>query len=132
MNANYDLTITPHKNKSLWECKEANIKFDFVAVGEIETVAMADYFNADKTEFDWQGTFSFVAGVDQVLRVHTHSLDAFNTLLCIHRNRNYGQNDQEVIIYIIDGGMEKEIAHYLADEDDTVIEGFFGGVKEIQ
>ncbi len=115
-----------------WSIQGAtSLKFNFVNASQIETIDMADYFNADKTEFDWEGVF-IVSGVDQVFRVHTHSLDAFNTLLCIHRDRNNSQNTEEVIISIIDGGFDKNIAHYLADTDDTVIEEAFGGTKEIQ
>jgi len=115
-----------------WSIQNATtLKFYFPNIPQTEMVNMADYFNADKTEFDWEGTFS-VGGADQVFRVHTHSLDAFNTLCCVHRNRNNGKNNQEVIIYIVDGGVDKDIAHYLADPDDTVIEGSFGGTKEIQ
>lgn len=115
-----------------WSIQNATtLKFDFINAGPIETVAMADYFNLDKTEFDWSGTFT-ISGVDQVFRIHTHSLDAFNTILCIHRDRNQEKTDQEVIIYIVDGGLDKDIAHYLADPDDTVNVGSFGGTKEVQ
>jgi len=107
----------------------ATLKFSFPNIPQTETIDMTDYFNTGKTEFDWEGTFS-VGGVDQIFRVHTHSLDAFNTLLCIHRNRNNGQNNQEVIIYIVDGGTDKDIAHYLADAADTVEKGFYVNTME--
>ena len=90
---------------------------------------MAAYFDAGKTEFNWSGTFT-VDGIDQPLQIHTHSLGAANTLLCIHRNRNQGKNNQEVFIYIVDGGVEKEVAHY--SSNGTVTEGAYGGTKEIQ
>ncbi len=106
------------------------LKFYFPNIPQTETVDMANYF-ISATEFDWEGTFS-IGGVDQVFRIHTHSLDASNTLLCIHRDRNEGKNTEEVYIYIIQNSIEKEIAHYLADVDDTVIEGLFGGTKEKQ
>lgn len=115
-----------------WSIQDATtLNFNFVDVGQIETIDMANYFNADKTKFDWEGTFS-VGGVDQVFRIHTHSLDAFSTLLCIHRDRNNDKNTEEVIIFIIDNGIEKDIAHYLADANDTVNEGSYGGTKEVQ
>ena len=115
-----------------WSIQDAiSLKFDFVDAGQIETIDMANYFNGDKTEFDWQGTF-LIGGVDQIFRIHSHSLDAFGTILCIHRDRNNNKNTEQVIIYIIDGGIEKNIAHYLADANDTVNEGLFGGTKEIQ
>ena len=108
-----------------------NLKFYFPDIPKTETIDMASYFNSDKTEFDWEGTFS-VGGVDQTFRVHTHSLGTFNTLLCIHRDRNNGKNNQEVIIYIIDGGIDKDIAHYLADAADTVEKGFYVNTMERQ
>jgi len=115
-----------------WSIQDAvGLKFDFVDAGQIKTIDMANYFNDDKTEFDWQGTF-LIGGVDQIFRIHSHSLDAFGTILCIHRDRNNNKNTEQVMIYIIDGGIEKNIAHYLADANDTVDEGLFGGTKEIQ
>lgn len=114
-----------------WSIQNATtLKFYFPNIFQTETVDMTNYF-IDGTEFDWEGTFS-IGEVDQVFRIHTHYLDAFNTFLCIHRDRNKGKNNQEVIIYIIDGGIDKDIAHYLADSEDTVIEGLFGGTKEVQ
>ncbi len=106
-----------------WSIRDATqLKFNFISAGQTETAVMASYFNSEKTEFDWSRTFSIEAQ-DQVFRVHTHSLDPFNTLFCIHRDRNEGKNNQEVKIYIIDAGVDKEIAHYLADTDDTVLKG---------
>lgn len=115
-----------------WSIQNATtLKFNFVNVGQIETVDMANYFNADKTAFNWEGKF-LVAEVNQVFHVHTHSLDAFNTILCLHRDRNNGQSNQEVIIYIIDEGIDKDIAHYLADATDTVEKGSYVNTMERQ
>ena len=97
------------------------LKFDFINAVQIESVAMDDYFTS--TSFDWEGEFS-VNNVLQAFRVHTHLLDP-TTKLCIHRDRNQGKNNQEVIIYIVDGGIDKDIAHYLADVDDTVEKGSY-------
>lgn len=102
----------------------ATLKFYFPGASQTETVDMAGYFNADKSSFDWSGSFS-VGGVTQEFRVHTHSLDAFNTSLSLHRDRNQGKNNQEVFVSIIDGGTEKDIAHYLADAADTVEQGTY-------
>lgn len=108
-----------------WGIQNATtVKFYFPDIPQTEEVSTADYFDAGKTEFDWEGKF-IVDGVDQTFHIHTHSLDAFNTLLCIHRDRNEGKNDQEAIIYIVDGGVDKNIAHYLADTNDTVIKGSY-------
>lgn len=108
-----------------WSIQNATtLKFNFVNASQIETVDMAGYFNADKTEFDWDGEFT-VGEIEQVFRVHTHSLNAFNTLLCIHRDRNNGKNTEKVTISIIDGGVEKDIAHYLADANNSVEKGSY-------
>lgn len=113
-----------------WSIQNAtSLKFNFSGIPQVEEVSVAAYFNAEKTEFNWSGTFT-VDGIDQPLQIHTHSLDAANTLLCIHRDRNQGKNNQEVFIYIVDGGVDKEIAHYSSDA--TVTEGAYGGTKEIQ
>ena len=108
-----------------WSIQNATtVKFYFPDIPQTEQISMADYFDVGKTEFDWEGTF-VVGGVDQTFHIHTHSLDAFNTLLCIHRDRSEGENDQEVIIYIVDSGVDKDIAHYLADPDDTLVKGSY-------
>jgi len=113
-----------------WSIQNATyLKFQFLSPepDQIETINMANYFNADKTKFDWENEESpfLVNGVNQVFRVHTHSLNPFNTLLCIHRDRNSGKNTEEVIIYIVDGGIDKDIVHYLADANDTSQKGSY-------
>jgi len=108
-----------------WGIQNATVlKFKFLSPepDQIETVDMAGYFNAEKTLFDWSGKFT-VNEIDQEFRTHTHLLDVANTLLCIHRDRNSGKNTEEVVIYIVDGGADKEIAHYFADENDTIQKG---------
>jgi len=115
-----------------WSIQNATtVKFSFPGIPQTEEVYIVDYFNADKTEFDWQGKFT-IDGTDQVFRLHTRHLDAFNTILCIHRDRNNNKNDQEVIIYIIDEEIDKEVAHYLADPNDTVEMGFYVDTMERQ
>ena len=44
--------------------------------------------NADKTQFFWEGTVT-VAGVDQKLKIHTHSLTLNATQFCFHRDRRF-------------------------------------------
>ena len=116
-----------------WSIQNATaLKFYFPNTSETKTVDdITSYFDAGKTEFDWEGTFS-IGAVDQIFRIHTHSLDILDTLLCIHRDRNNGENNQEVIIYIVDSGIDKDIAHYLADFNDTVDLGAFGESIEVQ
>ncbi len=114
-----------------WSIQSAtSLKFYFSAAvpPQTEIVAMAAYFNVDKTKFDWSGTF-VVGGSEQKFRIHTHLLDptqAPYTILSITRDRNNGKNNQEVYIYIDD----KEIAHYL---NNTVEAGIpWGGSMVIQ
>lgn len=110
-----------------WSIQDATaLKFDFVDASQIETIDMADYFDSGKTKFDWKGEF-IVEEVKQKYHVHTHFLDAFDTLLGIHRD---GNNTEAVTIYIIDSGIDKEIVHYLSD--GTGIVGPYGGTFEIQ
>lgn len=107
-----------------WSIKDATtLKFNFVNAAQIETIDMADYFNS---KFDWKGKF-IVEGVEQKYRVHTHFLDVFDTLLCIHRD---GENTEAVTIYIVKAGIDKEIVHYRADGTGFV--GADGGTFEIQ
>lgn len=115
-----------------WSIQNATtLKFNFVNASQIETIDMVNYFNVDKTEFDWEGMFS-VNEVNQTFRIHTKSLSDFNTLLCIHRDRNDGNNTEKVTISIIDGGIDENIAYYLADLDDTVEKDSYVNTMEIQ
>ncbi len=88
-----------------------------------QNVAMADYFNASQTDFNWEGTVD-VNGSDQTLRINTHTLDSINTVLSIHRDRRY--NDKAVTISI-DG---KQIVSYIANGTATV--GAYGGTMQQQ
>jgi len=99
-----------------------NLHFGGAAATDIN-VSMADYFNGDQTEFDWSDTIG-IDGQDQELRIHTHSLNVINTILCIHRDQDHNNgsvsidiDSQDVIFYDING-------------DITI--GAFGGVDEIQ
>jgi len=110
-----------------WSIQNATaLKFKFLSPepDQIEIIDMTPYFNADKTEFNWNNENNpfVVNGANQVFRIHTR---ASNTLLCIHRDRNQGKNTEEVIIYIVDGGIDKDIVHYLADTNDTAEKGFY-------
>lgn len=88
-----------------------------------QNVAMAGYFNVGKTAFDWSGTIT-VNGSDQILRVHTHSLDAFNTTLTITRDIRY---NNKALTVSIDG---QAVVSYTAAGVATV--GAFGGTMTVQ
>ena len=85
----------------------------------IDPVAMAGYFNGDKSVFDWSGTVA-VGGQNQVTRVHTTSLTDAGTTLSI--DRDCRRNTKKLNV-AIDG---KDIATYQAD-CKAVAPGAFGG-----
>ncbi len=95
------------------------LKFDFINAGQIKQVVMADYFLLG--EFNWEGEFS-INDVVQKFKIHTHQLDPV-TQLCIHRDRDENKNNEEVYIYIIQDGIEKQIAHYDDDSSSTAYKG---------
>ncbi len=86
-------------------------------------INMADYFNLNKTEFNWSDTVE-VNGENQTLEIHTHALDSVNTSLCIHRK---GEENNKSLQILID---DKEIVSYTADGQPTI--GFWGGIMEVQ
>ena len=88
-----------------------------------EDVSIQDYLNPGKTEFSWEGSVD-VYGSEQVLKIHTHFLDASNTILCVHRDRRY--NDKALRIEI-DG---LRIVSYTAEGAATV--GAAGGTMAQQ
>jgi len=88
-----------------------------------EDINMADYFNGDETKFDWRDEID-VNGENQELHIHTHSLDAFNTILCIHRDRKKNNKPLQVSID------SKDIVSY--DADGTAYVGAYGGTVEVQ
>jgi len=97
------------------------LKFNFVNASRIEQISMSDFFSP--TGFDWEGEF-LINNVVQHFIIHTHQLDPV-TILCIHRDRNEGKNNEEVYVYIIQDGTEKEIAHYDDDQLATVNKGIY-------
>jgi len=86
-------------------------------------VSIADYLNAARTQFDWQGT-TVVGGSSEIIHIYTHSLDGFNTNLSIRRDGRY---NNKLVDVLIDG---RPIVSYGNDGIATV--GFFGGVMEVQ
>lgn len=104
------------------------LQFFFPATGTTQSVDMSPFFNAGKTDFDWSGSF-VVGGGTEEFRVHTHSLDAFDTTLSITRDRSQGKNTQQVEVRIIDG-VSKVIVTY--NTDGTAVVGNFGGMMLIQ
>ncbi|MBI2462790.1 MAG: type II secretion system protein [Candidatus Spechtbacteria bacterium] len=115
-----------------WSIQNAtSVQLSFPNIPQTQTIPMAAYFNADKSSFDMDYSVT-VSGVVQHFRIHTLSLDTINTTLSVFRDRNGGENNQRVILNIIDGGVTKPIATYLADAPDTVQVGAYGGTMTVQ
>lgn len=89
----------------------------------VQNVTMAGYFDGPKSVFDWSGNVA-VNGANQLIRVHTHSLNAFNTTLSINRDKRY--NDKAVDISID----SKAIVSYTSAGVATI--GAYGGVMTVQ
>jgi len=117
------LTDSRHVHFDLgWDMTGASdLKFNFINAGQIEQVPIIDYFTP--TSFEWEGNF-IINSVIQEFKIHTHQLGS-TTVLCIHRNLDEGKNNEEVYIYIIQGGIDKEIAHYDDDQYSTVNKGIY-------
>lgn len=126
------LTDTRHVNFQLgWSIQNAtSLKLTFSNLPSANTVATIEaqgYFNADKTFFTWEGTIN-VNGSNQTIKIHTVSLSASDTMLSIHRNGSL--NNKALVVSIVDGGVEKEIASYTAA--GAVTAGAYGGTMTVQ
>ena len=108
-----------------WSIQDAlDLELYFTDTPDVsEVINMSDYFNADQSEFDWMGTVA-VNGSNQVLRIHTHSLDAFDTVLSINRDGRY--NDKALNVSV-DG---QDIASFSAAGVPSA--GVFGGTMMVQ
>ncbi len=115
------LTDSRHMHLNLgWDISGSTVlRFDFVNAGQIRDIIMTDYFSID--DFDWEGEFT-INNNPQKFRVHTHTLLP-TTQLCIHRDRDENKNNEEVYIYIIQGGIIKDIIHYDNDALATAYKG---------
>ena len=76
-----------------------------------QDIAFQDYLDAGKTVFDWSGTI-LVNGSNQVLRIHTHNLDASSADFSITRDSRYNNEaleislgGQNLINYAINGAV---------------------------
>lgn len=130
--ANTRITDSRHVNFQLgWSIQNAtSLKLTFLDApnpNTVETIDMAGFFSADKSYFSWEDAVN-VNGSDQTILIHTVSLSAGDTVLSIHRNGSL--NSKAVIVSVIDGGVEKEIASYNAA--GVVSVGAYGGTMAIQ
>ncbi len=124
-NTNY-LTDNRHVHFDLgWSMQNAiTLTFYSSEIPEATVnVNMFEYFNIDKTEFDWNGVID-INGQSQTIKIHTHFLDEFNTVLCIHRDGSLNNKPLQILID------NKDIASYTAEGEVSI--GFLGGTMEIQ
>ena len=124
-NTNY-LTDNRHVHFDLgWSMQNAiTLTFYSSEIPEATVnVNMFEYFNIDKTEFDWNGVID-INGQSQTIKIHTHFLDEFNTVLCIHRDGSLNNKPLQILID------NKDIASYTAKGEVSI--GFLGGTMEIQ
>lgn len=86
-----------------------------------ETISIQDFINGGR--FDWSGTVN-VNDSSQTLRIHTHFLDSFNTVLSVHRGQDENDNALDISI---DGNL---VTSY--DAIGNVTPGPFGESMEVQ
>lgn len=75
----------------------ALLTLSFPDDGITQNINFQDYLNADKTELFWQETVA-INGVNQQLKIHTHSLGGLNTEFCFHRDRQYNNKALQIFI----------------------------------
>lgn len=93
-----------------WNIENSTIlrfeRIDGFGVPTVNDIDATEYFNIDKSEFDWSG--ETIGGSSQTLRIYGW-LDAGNTILCVVLN----QTESDTLnIYFIDGGVTKKITTY--------------------
>lgn len=85
--------------------------------------AMASYFNADQTKFDWSGTLT-IGGKRQTLRIHTISLTDTNTVLSIDRDCRKNTKGVRVTFNT------RDVATYSADCQNITVGAYGGTMSE--
>ncbi len=86
-------------------------------------IAMADFFNSDRTSFLWADTID-VRGAAQTLRLNTHLLDDTDTIVSIRRDGRFNTQALEVSID------DQAIVSYTSD--GTATAGASGGAMTVQ
>lgn len=89
----------------------------------LHVFAMAPYFNADQTKFDWSGTL-IIGGERQILRLHTTSLTDTNTILSI--DRDCQDNTKRVRVTF----NTRDVATYALDCKSVTVEAYGGVMSE--
>lgn len=118
------ITDTRHVHYTLgWSMSgSTTMRLFFPSVPNVtEDISIPTYTSGGK--FDWSGTVD-VNGSNQVLRIHSHLLDPFNTILSVHRERDENTNAVDISV---DGNL---ITRY--DAAGNVTLGPFGGTMEAQ
>lgn len=87
-----------------------------------QDVNFQDYLDAGKTVFDWSGTI-LVNGSNQILRIHTHSLDASSANFSITRDLRYNNIALQVSLDSVN------LVNYAADGTVTSGPIFVSGLQ---
>jgi len=92
-------TDTRHVHYTLlgWSMESATIMRLFFdsSPNVTEDISIQSYVNVDK--FDWSGVID-VNGSNQILHIHTHLLDSFDTILSVHRERDENDNELDISV----------------------------------
>lgn len=99
----------------------ANLALYFPDDNFTQNINYQNGLNADKTQFFWEGTV-VVGGVDQKLKIHTHSLTPGATQFCFHRDRRFNSkalsislDSQNLINYTATGTTTKGTSLWASD-----------------
>lgn len=103
----------------------ATLSLVFPETGQTENINYQNFLTPDKTEFNWVGTVS-VAGVNQQLTIHSHSLTAGSTVFCFHRDR---RDNSKAIQINLDG---QNMINYDATGNITAGGSVWAGEPEAQ
>lgn len=98
-------------------------------IGVATVVDTTDYFNADKSKFDWEGTTN-INGTDQNIQIHSWLDGSGYTVLCVTRS----QTETEKLHVYFNDGIEKHIVTYDRNgaSVDVTPDIFYGGTMTIQ
>ena len=98
----------------------STLSLAFPESGTTNNIAFGDYLNSGQTQFSWEGTV-VVAGENQELKIHTHSLTDTSVLFCVHRDRqkntaalNISLDGQNLINFAANGEITQGTSPWVA------------------
>ncbi len=97
-----------------------NLTLTFPDDSYSQNINYQNFLNADKTQFDWEGTIS-VAGLNQILKIHSLSLSDTEIIFSVHRDRQYNTkalgislDGQNLVNYAADGALTSGTSAFVA------------------